>query len=237
MITVCFHLGYQSLWEYFREHLDTVLEEDETNNVLITFQTLTPKVVRARRYIEERYGKRVLTFMTRRGMDVGGQLIMFNEILRRGLDPTLVLVLHTKRDPVWRSELVEPLVGNRETLLRNVAMFDNPSVGMVGSSRWFRAGDCINKKTMEKICGQLGVRYTPKYCFIAGTMFLVRWELFRRVFENKNLLEFYAQLEGEGYTCNDRPTMIHAWERVFGLLVTAQGSQIVGVEKLRAPDK
>jgi hypothetical protein len=227
MIIVTFHLGYHQLWNYFEPYLDLVLNDDPENVLFVSCQKFSSIILR----IQEKYGKRVKIIYCVRGCDIGGQLMMFNEILKLQKQPEYVIVLHTKGNIKWREKLLLSLIGNQETIERNKKLFQDETVGMIGNKDYVFPGDLINRSTMKKICELLNIPFTKEYKFIAGTMFWVRWSIFYEVFKDKNLIDFYEELE-EKYVMNFVPTMVHAWERIFGLIMAYKKFKIIGVNNI-----
>jgi hypothetical protein len=220
MIILTFHLGYQYLWNYFEPYITYFLNSDSENLVFITFQHYSPLIYTLSKV------ERIKTFHSIRGCDIGGQLMMFNEILKLPKQPDFVIVLHTKGNKEWREELVKPLFINIDKIKKIFEKY--PFIGMIGSKRCLFNCCNINEPLQSLICSRIGIRRTWKEKFIAGTMFWVRWNIFHEEFKNKNLLKFYEELE-EHYSLNIYPTKTHSWERIFGIIIYSKGKYILGI--------
>jgi len=54
----------------------------------------------------------------------------------------------------------------------------------------------------------------PNVCFVAGTIFIMDYNLLYTFFNSIDIMKLYCLLE-EGYVINDRPTIVHALERII----------------------
>ena len=57
--------------------------------------------------------------------------------------------------------------------------------------------------------------FLPK--FVAGTIFMGRFNIFQRFFKQNRIDIIYEKLES-GYTTNNINTYTHSWERILGLI-------------------
>lgn len=58
------------------------------------------------------------------------------------------------------------------------------------------------------------VRRIPNVKFVAGTIFLMNYEIVYNFFKNIDIDSIYSYLE-EDYTINNRSTYVHSWERII----------------------
>lgn len=158
----------------------------------------------------------------------------------------LIVKLHTKRNvdlprkatvgcvtlngASWRNMLlsfVRTPVAWRKTL----ACFDNPSVGLVGAKELVFLRRDAKKPEMigsfDRARDFIGGNWklaTPKSArFIGGTMFAVRASLYRVLADYPFTAEMFEVSAG-----HDTETFAHMIERLFGLVVSAQGKRVVG---------
>ncbi len=127
----------------------------------------------------------------------------------------------------WRKALVG-FMSSKEQLRKTLALFRNPDVGMVSHYNLItEAGreDVVANKRAEKLLAEMGLQ-TNEHKFVGGTMFIARAYLF------KPLKEYPCKMEDfEPYSKDVHGgTLAHAYERLFGYVVTAQQKEIVSYE-------
>lgn len=188
-------------------------------------------------------GKRVLTafpecdyrVLENRGYDVGPFIDFVNRLNLS--DYEYLVKLHTKRDfngienyirfsgAKWREWLLA-FCKTKENLSATLRRFRDPTVGMVGHpSLKIATGDFFeSKKVIENAAqwvAKLGLR-PKRRCFVGGTMFIVKAELFRCL-QGKISIEDFAEIKS-----HEAGTLAHVFERVLGYVVYAQGYRISG---------
>lgn len=227
-IAVTLHLGYQNLWGFFEPYINMFLNHYPNAYLLFSYQQDSPLI----KELRERY-KRASFFLVKKGNDIGGQLIMFNHLMKVEPQPEVVFVLHTKGDDKWRNNLVNSIAGSEKILESVINLFQrNPHVGMIGWYKNHYRMDTFNRGILEEICErEFGIDKQKIYSFsfIAGTIFAVRWSIYKKAFTGKDLVEYYNQLELGHIKNHLRPTYTHSWERIFGILVEEAGYKIVGI--------
>ena len=123
---------------------------------------------------------------------------------------------------------MEALLGSKEIFRANLQRFLNdPRLGMLGScylltSKYpdipeVRAG-------VEKAMHALGVSPPEKLTFIAGSIFMVRSCVLRRIRDTYNICDFEMVQKG-----TRDGTLAHVLERVFGCYTIARGYKLQGV--------
>jgi hypothetical protein len=124
-----------------------------------------------------------------------------------------ILKLHTKTNHGFRRMVFMGLVDN---LLHNITMIENENEAcMVGLNNYKMQMDQINEPILSEICSKYKLSSDNTY-FIAGTMFLAKYNFFVNVLEDLNIsiLSEYQNLES-GYFKNHDPTYTHSWERIL----------------------
>lgn len=86
--------------------------------------------------------------------------------------------------------------------------------------------DFYIKHLAEKESIEIGLNETNDYCFVAGTMFLVRANIFRKLQYRYNADNFEESKIGTGIT------FAHVLERILGKIVYAEGYTISDVDLL-----
>lgn len=173
-----------------------------------------------------------------RGYDVGPFIEVLNKV---NLDDySYIIKLHTKRDikdkgiyltngfivygDRWRNDLLSFMKHYKKAinLLEN-----NKKVGMIAGTNVILTQKQDEKE--ENLIQNIKDIYkkfdiipeNDKYLFVAGTMFIVRTELFKKL-QNKFKLEDFETPQKE-------PTLAHKLERIFGIIVCYNGYKITNV--------
>lgn len=168
------------------------------------------------------------------GRDIAPFLSTFGERLVDNYD--IVGHLHTKKSVhisdnhfvlMWKNLLMENLLGGEfggamaDTILTH--MVNDPNIGIVFPDDPNAVGWSENYPLAEKIAQQLGFSKLPKaFNFPIGTMFWTRTSVLQRFLDLK--------LEWKDYPPEPLPidgSLLHALERLFGVVPSAMGMQCV----------
>jgi lipopolysaccharide biosynthesis protein len=222
-IAICFHLGYGNMWPQFANYIQNVYRSGYNVDLYVTYQRKTDPL----RLIKKQYPNTIF-LQTIRGCDTGAFLLQLEQIYNSQKQYNFILKLHTKKKEDWRKALLDLIAGTSEQVRFVCDTFNrNAQVGMIGgSTQWLHRPDNINEPLIGGLCRQLGINVTEKFCFMAGTIFWVRWSILRQFIQQSGikLRQEYEKCE-LGYLLNDKPTYMHSWERLFGYIVGHMGHQ------------
>lgn len=174
-----------------------------------------------------------------RGRDVLPFLQVADRLLHEGED--VVLKLHTKQSAhrsdgeTWRKELLARLLdpGRAPSIFQSFS--DDPRLGMVAPEGHVQPLEFYwgaNRERVEYLATRIGIPAprVDRDTFVAGSMFWVRLEALRPLFDaHLDSWEFEAesgQVDG---------TAAHAIERLFALCVRASGHQIMDAATICGP--
>ena len=124
----------------------------------------------------------------------------------------------------WRNGLVDALLKSERRWREVLDMFDkDPQAGMVCSRKYIvQSGMMPEDKTMlDNELQQLGIQ-CDDHRFCAGTMFAVRPQLLLPLLERELRKEDFISANKS----HSSGTLSHVYERILGILVTAQGYKI-----------
>lgn len=167
-----------------------------------------------------------------RGRDIGPFLTEFGEIIRQKYD--LIGHLHTKKTADlkdestgrnWYQFLLENLLGGRVPMADIILgrMADDQGVMMVFPDDPYIVGWGDNFRFAERLLSDLGIKSSYReLCFPVGTMFWARPDGLKALFD--------LNLSWEDYPEEPLPydgSLLHALERLFGILVTHRGGSIL----------
>ncbi len=215
-IAICFHLFYQELFSQFTQYIDNVLNCSYDTDIYITYNKESEIIEDVRKY----YPNAIFIF-SEKGCDTGAFLLHMKYMYEFGKNYDYVFKLHTKRMPVWRAQLLEPIAGSCEIVKTIINDFSNHSkIGMIGVDRWRIGNDNDNKTIVDIICDRNNIKIKSDACFIAGTIFWMRYDIIKKLVErnNMNFQKEYDLCEF-GYP-HGAPTYTHSWERLFGIIIS-----------------
>ena len=232
MTAIFLHIYYEHLWAEILHRLKSIpfgfnlyvnLVEGHTDHI----------------NIKSEFPDAVVNISPNQGMDCGGQLRTLNFWLKNGKNEEYIVFLHSKGKP-----LTETVEKTKETdALRNLLWsivtpekyplveqaFLQEDVGMTGVAHWHRYpgvdhGDPIPECKYYCDLLKLNNYETNRFGFIGGTIFYVRSKIFRKVFENVDILKIVEELPAYSNGGN-----IHGLERIFGYIVLSENYKIIGV--------
>ena len=225
-ILVCIHIYYHNQVDYIIDKLKSLNgidydlfvtytnENKETNEKFLNFNKNAK-----------------FKIVENKGYDIYPFLVLINEIDLEKYSS--VLKLHTKNKDEfdsysWRDDLYENLMGTKNIFKANLKKLEK--YGLAGSKKRITTMNRRfpeNTLLFEKICRQIGIE-PKKANFIAGTIFLARIEIIKRIKE-LNLLQL--DFENKTMETGSNGTVAHVIERLFGVLCNDLGYKIYGSNK------
>lgn len=225
-VLVCIHIYYHNQVDYIIDKLKSLNgfdydlfvtytnENKETNEKFLNFNKNAK-----------------FKIVENKGYDIYPFLVLINEIDLEKYSS--VLKLHTKNKDEfdsysWRDDLYENLMGTKNIFKANLKKLEK--YGLVGSGKRITTMNerCPeNVWLFEDVCKQIGIE-PKKANFIAGTIFLARIEIIKRIKE-LNLLQL--DFENKTMETGSNGTVAHVIERLFGVLCNDLGYKIYGSNK------
>lgn len=242
-LAVVVHVGNENVWGQMEKYI-TILEKSEVRKDYYFFivQDLVKKEFT--KELEIKYPQAIVENIKNKGMDCGSFFLFVNKALKNNKEYDYVLKLHTKTRADWRNELVSPLFLNGN-LEKNLKMMElQKSIGMIGARKWTLGSlhHLENKKWAQIYINRIydskstpdiqrkqffgtGLNLLPKYRFIGGTIFIVRFSVLKNTLSKVDLQSWFdEQQPGRAHIGK-----AHALERVFGMLVGLENQIVVGV--------
>ena len=225
-VLVCIHIYYHNQVDYIIDKLKSLNgidydlfvtytnENKETNEKFLNFNKNAK-----------------FKIVENKGYDIYPFLVLINEIDLEKYSS--VLKLHTKNKDEfdsysWRDDLYENLMGTKNIFKANLKKLEK--YGLVGSKKRITTMNerCPENSWLFKdVCKQIGIE-PKKANFIAGTIFLARIEIIKRIKE-LNLLQL--DFENKTMETGSNGTVAHVIERLFGVLCNDLGYKIYGSNK------
>lgn len=221
-IVATVHVYYEDVWAKLKSYLLNLPKDTE-----FYFNVgASPHASKLSSEIKSSFPNSNLIISSNIGRDIGGLFHLIQAFKPRG---EYWLHLHTKKSSytqdgeMWFDDLISSLLDSREIFLRNLELLKSPAIGMVGAEGCISDLYGANEDLCRMICDQLNIPF-QRSKFIAGTMFMTRGELLRKISELKidmSIFEENGARDG---------TFAHAFERIFGILVNSLQLKIAGVQ-------
>jgi len=234
-LAVTLQMYYVDLWDEFRDYLQSIVDPFDlyvtvTESVLslAEFQQFTKKVT-------GQFPNASVVMMQNKGLDIGPFFLTLHSILKRDIDYTHIMKLHTKKSTHtmgeggdgWRKELVGALLRDTSKYMNNMDLFKDYGIGMIGCGKWVTSHLESNSETVDYYKHKLNISKGKH--FVGGTMFCMRFDILKRYLTPEVTMSIYNELE-EGYFKDwDGPTKTHALERILGYMVEDSLMKIAGV--------
>ena len=231
-ILVCIHIYYHNQVDYIIEKLSTLNRLNY--DIFITYSEKNEET--NKKFLDFDKNTRFL-LVENKGYDIYPFLTLINKI---NLEKYFcVLKLHTKNHDktgsyIWRDQLYNNLMETKTIFRKNLGKLKK--YGIVGSK--YRITEMENywpedSWLFEKVCKQIGIPAT-KTKFVAGTIFLARIEIIKKIKE-LNLLQL--DFESKKIETGSNSTNAHVVERLFGVICNELGFKIYGSNQRKAFSK
>jgi lipopolysaccharide biosynthesis protein len=172
------------------------------------------------------------------GRDIGGFLRLLDHVHISRYE--LFAFMHTKKSPhvaaakaeYWRRRLLNAFAGNKSIAQDCIRRFkDDPSIGLIACADWKENDIGKNAAQFTRILDLLEIDDDHREIeYVSGTMFLIRSEIVRRLYEKLRTVEFES---GDNQTLefNMDGQVAHSIERAIGNLVRQLGYRIEWVSQ------
>ena len=151
-----------------------------------------------------------IIFSENRGLDIGGFLLLLDQVNKQNLDFDFLVKIHTKTSKNWRKILLSMLNIKINKILRNYDCIYSLKVGS-GNGK----NDPLVQNLKNKLCIP-NLLPGENFSFCGGTMFIAPFKFYDYIrkwdfFSLFNML-YAGHVSGEGHE--------HGFERLFGYLFT-----------------
>lgn len=176
------------------------------------------------------------------GKDIGGKLILLDTYLRLGINTDLLVFFHDKKSPQevqgfeWSQKLFRIL--KSDFITKALDLFNhNKDIAVVAAENSIQNEfdtelNALAGNNSQNIQQQQS-RYlidTPKYDYVAGTMFWARAKPYVDFFLENKPLTIREILEAGNVLDEKTGTYTHAWERLLTWIAFSRGYTIKGVQ-------
>lgn len=222
-IVVTLQLYYNEMWDDFRDKLLAL------NTELDLIVALCEDNKDISKDIKKYFPKAVILRLPNKGLDIGPFLKTLKYLKENKLEYDYLIKIHAKKShyntklgDTWRNELVNSIIGDKETLDNLTALMDRTKIKMCGSKKWFLSANTkryMATFNMPKINNRIAN-------FIGGTMFIVDYNVLVDSFTIEELETLYEKMP-VGYKRDH--SIAHHMERIFGFVVQNKGYKLIGV--------
>jgi len=236
-IAVCLHLFYDDMLQEIINFLNNLEEPYKLYVTMIDYKSNTLEVLK-----KIKQDVKIIN-VENKGVDVGGFL---NTLKFIDEDTDLVLKIHTKKGigstetpsnavrrfgvertlnktRIWFHELMNGVLGGKDFTKKIIDTFKkNNECGMVG----FRLYNNLkpNENKIKEVIEIMKLNVIVKdYFFVGGTIFWIDYKILRKYFTDEIIDNLLEKMENN-YVCE--PSIQHALERIFGLIVYNENKKI-----------
>jgi lipopolysaccharide biosynthesis protein len=228
-LCVLFHIGYLSEWDWYEPYLQNIPKPYDLY-ITVTVPPHRDDVSTVAERAERINDSFAVIPIPNRGMDGGGWVKALKFIFDHDIRYRYVLKLHTKRaipeNANWRRSLIDALLGNGDRFQRCIdTMEEDPCVGMLGSEDFVWAER--RRRDVDDFAAQLNIPPMSYSVFVAGTMFVARFEPLVRPFRGVDLDALFST-----FACGKTKEDSHGhWlERLYGNIIRQSGLRVCGLK-------
>ena len=235
-IAVVLHLYYSDMWKLFEKNLKQLdgLDYD-------LFVTISSKNIHIKSDILKFKESANVIIVPNRGRDVLPFMHLSKRLYDNGYE--YVLKLHSKKSThrndgdAWMKDMLRKLLpSNKEDLKNLIRVMDKSETGIVGPyghfvslSSYYGSNKDNITNLLDIVMGEKIARKVNKkldnYGFFAGTMFWVRLDALRPIFD-----QFYQASDFESESGQIDGTFAHAIERILSLVPKLNGKMLYSID-------
>lgn len=230
---IILHLYYTDLWEEFK---DKLLELDNNFDLYIS---LTNGNKNIENNIKTNFPSAKVFWFDNKGMDIGPFFHILKYFVESDLNYDYLIKLHTKKSiksigedkgGVWRTGLLQSLIGSNEIFKKNISLFDlNSNINIGGNPNYFYRDPSLNWMRDELYNLRLIKDLNDSSEFdnmliVSGTMFMVRYKVYKEFFTINDIDRILSQLT-IGYERDKK--IEHKLERILSYIPQLNGFKIL----------
>lgn len=166
---ILLHIGYLDLWKEMKNHLSNIKIPYDLWITISGDDEIDKRILKDR--ILHMYPESNVLLIHNRGMDMGGFFIALKQIFNKGIEYDFILKLHTKRNDIWRNDLLSCLLNKVEEILE--IFKDDHDVGVIGSKKYMTIQEDQNRQAfhISRLSHKFSITIDQlNWTFIAGSM-------------------------------------------------------------------
>jgi lipopolysaccharide biosynthesis protein len=163
-----------------------------------------------------------IRYVENRGADIGPFLLQLQDLDQE--EYPYFIKLHSKKSIInkfeWKYILFNCLIGSKDILLKNIETLNKDKmIGAITDKTTIMKIVGKNKEQIALLSRLLNLKTTDK-TFMAGSMFMSRTKIFKKYFTDELVSIIYPLLETGKVKDDQKGTICHALERIFGRIVS-----------------
>jgi len=230
---------------FYPEEIDHLLEKlsaFERFSTLFIFNIATPSKQNTIALVQKKFPAALFFTTPKKGRDIGAKLFLINVLLQLGIHADYAFIVHDKKSPhisdgsKWRDDLLSVI--EPRNLLKVPEVFADSRVGIIASKNYIQDEynpalnkfSCTSDLILRKLIKKMELKMDD-FRFVAGSIFLVRFDILERFFSGKtgHIPDIIAELEPGNSLDFFKGTYLHSWERMLSWTATSQGYTIYGL--------
>ena len=188
--------------------------------------------------IESNFKKYQIQYFDNHGADIAP----FLQQIQAVPEPFFIKI-HTKRDTVWRTSLVNDLFHNiqanidimrQEKIIHPWNKVGDNDIGMIANKGCIVSHhEHTNSNHIKSLCDILNMNYdaVKGARYVSGTMFMSRTNIFKKYFNDNTIKQILELIERGEVKDQSIGTYTHALERIFGYIITNEKMRIKAIGK------
>lgn len=194
ILCIC-HIGSYHVFMKMKKYVDNLISAHyDEYNLTIYFNIIESITKEQMNEIKELYPDENFILSENYGFDIGSFFHILEIIKQRKEKYDFVLKIHTKTNNEKREKLLQPILGNVQTIRKIIQDFrDNKNIGVIAS----RNGRCIDSHTdftrnqsyLQKLITWFFDEKTriTKQAYVTGTIFWMRFDILQQTFMKINI--------------------------------------------------
>ena len=170
------------------------------------------------------YDNYLVTFTPNFGNDISPFLINYYYLLNNNYKYEFMFKIHTKTSNFWRIKLLDCFFD--KDINKLLEHFNDNNIGMLGSDYFLLNNDDNNKKILNELYPNC-----KDYQFIAGTIFITKFNEFNDIFKNKYIKPLFLFPFYSNNFLFKENSIPHSFERIFGFELYKKEKYIYGINK------
>ena len=203
ILGIC-HIGNINVFKKMEKYINNLINVNSSNySVHIFANIINTLSIPEIDYIKKKYPQIKIIISENLGFDIASLFQILKACKNANLDFDYVIKIHTKTDDILRDKLLKPILGSINRILIILDILKDEKIGLIGSAKSM----CYNydklavhnqnhlEYLLEKY--KIGIKYYESIQFIGGTMFWIKFEIFKQMFWSYDFDNIISEFNGD----------------------------------------